>query len=137
MTQQFKEYIVNESTEFSSMENNPLIYTILIPKVLMADPDTIKKDEQLKAVITATEKFIKDVLDKSALKALVSDFTPYAIMDMFKLTKNRKDTFLKFFQDFKQAACTSSNNFSRCLKIDRKFDELLASPEYQLYMSTL
>lgn len=137
MTTQFKEYMVNESTEFSSMENNPLIYTLLIPKVLNADPDTVKKDEQLKAAITATEKFIKDALDKGAVKALVSGFTPYAIMDMFKLSKNKKDTFIKFFQDFKQVACTSSNNFSRCLKIDKKFDELLASPEYMLYMSTL
>lgn len=134
---QFKEYMVSESMEFSSMENNPLIYTLLIPKVLNSDPDTVKKDEQLKAAITATEKFIKDVLDKGAIKVLVTDFTPYAVMDMFKLSKNKKDTFFKFFQDFKQAACTSSNNFSRCLKIDRKFDELLASPEYQLYMSTL
>ena len=134
---QFKDYMVNESTEFSSMENNPLIYTILIPKVLNSDPDTVKKDEQLKAAITAAEKFIKDVLDKTALKMLVSDFTPYAVMDMFKLSKNKKETFLKFYQDFKQVACSSSNNFSRCLKIDKKFDELLASPELQLYMSTL
>ena len=135
---QFKEYMVNESVEFSKSENNPLIYTLIIPKVLNnADTDAIKKDEQLKAAIDVTEKFIKDVLDKSALNSLVSSMQPFAVMDLFKLSKNKKETFLKFFQDYRQIACTSSNNFGRCLKIDKNFDELLASPEYQLYLSTL
>ena len=38
-----KEYIVNESVEFSKMENNPMIYTLIIPKVLSgADLDVVK-----------------------------------------------------------------------------------------------
>ena len=58
---QLKEYIVNESVEFSKMENNPLIYTLIVPRILNgADLELVKKDEQLKAAITVTEKFIKE-----------------------------------------------------------------------------
>ena len=60
--QNLKEYMVNESSEFSSMENNPLIYTLVIPKVLNGEIDVIKKDEIIKNVISVTEKFIKDIL---------------------------------------------------------------------------
>ena len=65
--QNLKEYMVNESSEFSSMENNPLIYTLVIPKVLNGEIDAVKKDETIKNVIGVTEKFIKDNLDLSLI----------------------------------------------------------------------
>ena len=55
--QNLKEYMVNESSEFSSMENNPLIYTLVIPKVLNGEIDAVKKDETIKNVIGVTELY--------------------------------------------------------------------------------
>ena len=52
--QKLTEYMVNESAEFSSMENNPLIYTLIIPKVLNGEKDVIKKDPVIKNVIVVT-----------------------------------------------------------------------------------
>jgi hypothetical protein len=133
-----KEYIMTESVEFSKMENNPLIFTLIVPRVINgADLEDVKKDEQLKAAITATEKFIKDNLSKDAVKVLVDMVKPVTVMDMFKLSKNYKDTFATFFYDYKTQACNSVKSFTRCLELDRKFMELYNSPEYQVYKSTL
>lgn len=133
-----KEYIMNESAEFSKMENNPMIYTLIVPKVITgADLDVVKKDEQLKAAIDITEKFIKDNISASAIKELNLVYKPYTVMDMFKYSRNFKDTFSKFFQEFKIIVCNDVKSFTKALELDKKFNELYNSPEYQLYKNTL
>ena len=134
----FKEYVVNESVEFSKMENNPLVYTLIAPRVAGgAEIDDIKNDEMLKAAITATEKFIRENLNKEAVKLLTGMISPVTVIDMFKLSTNYKNTFATFFCDFKKVACGTLQSFSKCVELDRKFDELYRSPEYLSYLSTL
>ena len=135
--QNLKEYMVNESSEFSSMENNPLIYTLVIPKVLNGEIDAVKKDETVKNVIGVTEKFIKDNLDAKTIKVLKGAFRPASVMDVFKLSKNYKATFDNYMTDFKSHVCNEETNFIKALNVSKKFDELLASPEYQAYKNTL
>lgn len=135
--QNLKEYMVNESSEFSSMENNPLIYTLVIPKVLNGEIDAVKKDEAIKNVISVTEKFIKDNLDAKTIKVLKGAFRPASVMDVFKLSKNYRATFDNYMTDFKSLVCNEETNFIKALNVSKKFDELLASPEYQVYKNTL
>ena len=125
--QKLKEYMVNETTEYSTMENNPLIYTLLIPKVLNGDPDVIKKDEVIKNAN----------LDPKTIKVLKGQFRPASVMDVFKLSKNYKATFDNYFVDFRTVISNEETNFTKCLTLDKKFDELFNSPEYQLYRNTL
>lgn len=135
--QNLKEYMVNESSEFSSMENNPLIYTLVIPKVLNGEIDAVKKDEIIKNVIGVTEKFIKDNLDAKTIKVLKGAFRPASVMDVFKLSKNYRATFDNYMTDFKSLVCNEETNFIKALNVSKKFDELLASPEFQVYKNTL
>lgn len=135
--QNLKEYMVNESSEFSSMENNPLIYTLVIPKVLNGEIDAVKKDETIKNVIGVTEKFIKDNLDAKTIKVLKGAFRPASVMDVFKLSKNYRTTFDNYMTDFKSLVCNEETNFIKALNVSKKFDELLASPEFQVYKNTL
>lgn len=135
--QNLKEYMVNESSEFSSMENNPLIYTLVIPKVLNGEIDAVKKDETVKNVIGVTEKFIKDNLDVKTIKVLKGAFRPASVMDVFKLSKNYRATFDNYMTDFKSLVCNEETNFIKALNVSKKFDELLASPEFQVYKNTL
>lgn len=135
--QNLKEYMVNESSGFSSMENNPLIYTLVIPKVLNSEIDSVKKDETIKNVIGVTEKFIKDNLDAKTIKVLKGAFRPASVMDVFKLSKNYRATFDNYMTDFKSLVCNEETNFIKALNVSKKFDELLASPEYQVYKNTL
>ena len=135
--QNLKEYMVNESSEFSSMENNPLIYTLVIPKVLNGEIDAVKKDETIKNVIGVTEKFIKDNLDAKTIKVLKGAFRPASVMDVFKLSKNYRATFDNYMTDFKSLVCNEETNFIKALNVSKKFAEHLASPEYQVYKNTL
>lgn len=135
--QNLKEYMVNESSEFSSMENNPLIYTLVIPKVLNGEIEAVKKDETIKNVIGVTEKFIKDNLDAKTIKVLKGAFRPASVMDVFKLSKNYRATFDNYMADFKSLVCNEETNFIKALSVSKKFDELLASPEFQVYKNTL
>ena len=135
--QNLKEYMVNESSEFSSMENNPLIYTLVIPKVLNGEIGAVKKDETVKNVIGVTEKFIKDNLDAKTIKVLKGAFRPASVMDVFKLSKNYRATFDNYMADFKSLVCNEETNFIKALNVSKKFDELLASPEFQVYKNTL
>lgn len=135
--QNLKEYMVNESSEFSSMENNPLIYTLVIPKVLNGEIEAVKKDETIKNVIGVTEKFIKDNLDAKTIKVLKGAFRPASVMDVFKLSKNYRATFDNYMTDFKSLVCNEETNFIKALSVSKKFDELLASPEFQVYKNTL
>lgn len=133
---QLKEYMVNESAEFSTLENNPMIYTLIIPKLLKGELDIVKKDDVIKNAVDVTEKFIK-TLNKDTLKALKDAYKPYVIMDMFKLSHNYKTTFENFMSDFRTLICTNELNFIKCMALDKKIDELYNSPEYQIYKNTL
>lgn len=133
---QLNEYIVNESAEFSTMENNPMIYTLIIPKVLKADPKDVKADEVVKNAVNATEKFLRK-LNKNTLKELKDQFKPYAVMDIFKMSHNYKATFDKYFIDFKSIICNNEANFIKCMELDKQITELYNSPEYQIYKNTL
>lgn len=133
---ELKEYMLNESSEFSAMENNPLIYTLIIPKLLHADIDTVKKDEVIKSAVDRTETFIK-TLDKNTIKLLKSSIKPAAVLEVFKLSKNYKATFDDYFVLCHDIICNEENNFIKCLDLDKKLSELFNSPEYQAYRNTL
>lgn len=133
----FKDYMVNESSEFSSMENNPMIFTLIIPRFITCnDVKTIKEDKVLKNAVDIVEKFIKTLPNK-AVKDLKEYTKPYTVMDMFKLSKNYKDTFDKYFVEFKSVVCNAETNFIKCMELDKKFNELYNSPEFLAYKNTL
>lgn len=133
----FKDYMVNESSEFSSMDNNPMIYTLIVPRfITCSDVKTIKDDKVLKNAVDIVEKFIK-TLPAKTVKELKSNFKPYAVMDMFKLSKNYKSTLDKYFCEFKSIICVNESNFIKCMELDKKFNELLNSPELIAYKNTL
>lgn len=129
--------MINETSEFSSMENNPMIYTLVIPKLLHSnDVDAVKKDEVIKNVVDVTEKFIK-TLNKDTIKFLKNQCSPAAVMEMFKLSKNYRNTFDDYLVLFHDVICNEEKNFMKCLELDKKLAELYSSPEYQAYRNTL
>lgn len=132
-----KEYIVSESAQFSKMENNPMIYLLIIPKVLKAaDVKDVKSDDVVKNAVNKTEKFVK-TLSKQTIKDLENTFKPYAILDMFKYSNNYKATFEHYLKDFKTLICNNEANFMKCMKLDKEISELYNSPEYLTYRNLL
>lgn len=131
-----KDYMMNESSEFSPVENNPLVYLLLIPKILHGDVETIKKDPIVKNVVDLMEKFVK-TLDKDVIKLLKTNYAPHALLDLFKLSKNYRETFDNYMTDMRSLVCNEEKNFMKCLALEKKFDELFASPEFVSYRNTL
>ena len=43
---------LKESTEFYKKEDNPLFYLFIIPKLVKAEPETVKQDQELMNLIT-------------------------------------------------------------------------------------
>ena len=136
MKQTLSEYMVNETAKFSSMENSPLIYVIIIPKLLKSDAETVKQDETVKNAVDKAEKFVKDLNDDT-VKVLKNSFRPYAVMDLFKRSTNYKATFETYLEDIKTVACAEEKNFMKCMDLDRKFTELYNSTEFQIFKNTL
>lgn len=135
--QNLNDYIISESVQFSKMENNPMIYLLVIPKILKAtDLNDVKKDEVVKNVVNKTEKFIK-TLSKSTINELEKTFKPYTIMDMFKYSTNYKVTFENYLKDFKLIICNNEQNFMKCMKLDKELSDLFNSTEYLIYRNTL
>lgn len=133
----FKDYMINESSEFSSLENNPLVYVLIAPRFATCDcVKTIKEDKVLKNAIDKMEKFVKS-LPVNTIKQLKSDFRPYSVIDIFKMSNNLKTTFDNYMADFKSIIGNSESNFMKCIDISKKFDELLNSPELITYKNTL
>ena len=90
----------------------------------------------MKNVIDLMEKFVKG-LDKDVIKLLKQNYAPHSLMDMFKLSKNYRDTFDNYIIDMRSLICNEEKNFMKCLALEKKFDELLASPEFVTYRNTL
>ena len=136
MKQTLSEYMINETAKFSSMENNPLIYVLIIPKLLKSDIETVQKDETVKNAVDKAEKFIKELNDDT-VKVLRNTFKPFCVMDLFKLSTNYKATFDTYLEDIKCTACQEEKNFMKCMDLDRRFAELYNSTEFQIFKNTL
>lgn len=136
MNNTLSEYMINETAKFSSAENNPLVYILIIPKLLKSDIETVQKDETVKNAVDKAEKFVKDLNDDT-VKVLRNNFRPYAAMDLFKRSTNYKATFDTYLDDIKCTACQEEKNFMKCMDLDRKFTELYNSTEFQIFKNTL
>ena len=136
MNNTLSEYMINETAKFSSAENNPLVYILIIPKLLKSDIETVQKDETVKNAVDKAEKFVKDLNDDT-VKVLRNNFRPYAAMDLFKRSTNYKATFDTYLEDIKCVACQEEKNFMKCMDMDRKLAELYNSTEFQIFKNTL
>lgn len=132
-----RDYLMDESAEFSSMENNPLIYTLISPRLITcADKKEIKADVVLKAAVDTVERYIK-TLTPATIKQLKKEFKSAAVLDMFKLSKNYKTTFDEYYRDFRDIITNNTTSFLKCVELTKKFDEMYNSPEMLTFRNTL
>lgn len=131
------EYMINESVEFSKLEDNPMIYTIILSKLANTlDTESIKHDAVIKNAVDITEKFIK-TLPLKTIKLLKESFKPYSTSEMFKLSNNSKNVFDDYFKQFMEIICNNESNFIKCMNLNEQMAKLYNSPEYQIYRNTL
>lgn len=132
----FKDYVLKESAEYSTMENNPFIYILIIPYLLKLGEKECKKNKILKKAVDYTEKVLKDI-PKKILTQMEKDFKPYPIMEMFKLNNDSKAVFDNYYVDLKNYVCHSCDTFTQVLELDKKLVEMYHSSEYENFKNNI
>lgn len=130
------EYI-KESKAFGPKEDNPLIYTLVIAKLVKAkDKDEVKNDEVLFNLINKVEKICNKV-DSNELKKQYSPISMFNIFDCDVSKKAAKDYVENFYNSFEQAIAGNEKSFEEAWEIHEMFKELKNSDEFQAFLKSL
>lgn len=133
----FKDF-VNENRSFSSKEDNPLIYTLIIPKLIKCDgcKDTVKDDKVLFNLVNKVEKMMGK-LDVKKLKQAYNPITIWNVFEQDSTKKATKEFINQYFVEFEQLIAGDEVTFEDAYKIHTMFKELKNSDEFQAYMQSL
>lgn len=130
----FKDF-VNESKEFGKLEDNPLIYTLVIAKLANNCPDETKKDEVLKKVIEKAEVVAKQ-FDTKALKSIYSPIGLFGVFE--KANKADLKTYIsQYYESFETEIANAEKSFAEAFKIHQAFKELKDSDEFKDFLKSL
>lgn len=130
------EYI-KESKAFGSKEDNPLIYTLVIAKLVTAkDKDEVKKDEVLFNLINKVEKIVNKV-DCNELKKQYSPISMFSLFETDTTKKALKDYVENFYNSFEQGIAANEKSFEDAWEIHELFKELKSSEEFQAFLKSL
>lgn len=130
------EYI-KESKAFGSKEDNPLIYTLVIAKLVTAkDKDEVKKDEVLFNLINKVEKIVNKV-DCNELKKQYSPISMFSLFETDTTKKALKDYVENFYNSFEQGIAGNEKSFEEAWEIHEMFKELKNSEEFQAFLKSL
>lgn len=130
------EYI-KESKAFGSKEDNPLIYTLVIAKLVTAkDKDEVKKDEVLFNLINKVEKIVNKV-DCNELKKQYSPISMFSLFETDTTKKALKDYVENFYNSFEQSIAGNEKSFEEAWEIHEMFKELKNSEEFQAFLKSL
>lgn len=130
------EYI-KESKAFGSKEDNPLIYTLVIAKLVTAkDKDEVKKDEVLFNLINKVEKIVNKV-DCNELKKQYSPISMFSLFETDTTKKALKDYVENFYNSFEQGIAGNEKSFEEAWETHELFKELKSSEEFQAFLKSL
>lgn len=132
---QFRQYL-KENQQFSSKEDNPLIYTLIIAKLATKTKEELKEDEALFALIKKAEELTKKVNAK-VLKDMYSPIALFGVFDNKIAKSNIKDYIDQYFVEFEQNIANSEKKFEDAYKIHTLFKEFKESEEYKNYIKSL
>lgn len=126
---------VNESKEFGKLEDNPLIYTLVIAKLANNCPDETKKDEVLKKAIEKAEVVAKQ-FDTKGLKAIYSPIGLFGVFE--KANKADLKTYIsQYYESFETEIANAEKSFAEAFKIHQAFKELKDSDEFKDFLKSL
>lgn len=129
------EYI-KESKAFGSKEDNPMIYTLVIAKLVTSDKDTAKKDEVLFKLINKVEKILPKI-DCSELKKQYSPISMFSLFETDTTKKALKDYVVNYYNSFEQAVAGAEKSFEDAYEIHQMFKDLMNCEEFQDFLKSL
>jgi len=136
----FKDYI-SEKKEFSPLEDNPLVYVLIIAKLMSnkkgSDAD-VTEDENLQKLISLVDKNIIKKFNTIILKNVMS---PSSVFDYMRLRKNSKTKLKEAVMDYYKILNTElahkEKTFSKSNDIRLAFESIYGSDEYKKFLNSL
>lgn len=137
MDKTFSQFLA-ESKVFTSKEDNPLIYTLIIPKLVQYDgcKDTVKDDKALFELVNKVEKLMSK-LDVKQLKKLYNPVVMFNVFEQESTKKATKEFVLQYFTEFEQQIAGEEVTFEGAYKIHSAFKQLKDSEEFKAYLQSL
>lgn len=137
MEKSFGQFL-KENTPAKVNEDNPLIYTLVIPKLVQnyGCKQFVKDDKTLFALMESVEKIMGN-LDVTQLK---ESYNPITMMNIFEqdfAKKAAKEIVLQYLTEFEQQLAGSEVLFEDAYKIHSMFNRLKESTEFKAYIESL
>lgn len=127
---------IKEAKMFNSKEDNPLIYTLIISRLVNTSKEDLKEDKEFMELINLVEKMIS----KMDCKVLKTAFSPITMFNTFTLEttkKAMKDYVKQYFNEFETLIAQEENSFENAYKIHKNFEDLYASDLWQKYINKI
>lgn len=112
---------LKESTEFYKKEDNPLFYLFIIPKLVKAEPETVKQDQELMNLIN----FIEENTKSLNIKVLEKKYSPITFMNLFAtdtVKKNAIEYINEYLQNFETDLAMEEKDFMASYNVHKVFD---------------
>ena len=127
---------LKESTEFYKKEDNPLFYLFIIPKLVKAEPETVKQDQELMNLIN----FIEENTKSLNIKILEKKYSPISFFNLFStetVKKNTIDYIKQYLDTFEQDLAMEEKDFMASYKVHQVFELIKNSDVFKIYTKNL
>lgn len=127
---------LKESTEFYKKEDNPLFYLFIIPKLVKAEPETVKQDQELMNLIN----FIEENTKTLNIKVLEKKYSPITFMNLFAtdtVKKNAIEYINEYLQNFETELAMEEKDFMASYNVHKVFDLIKKSDVFKVYTKNL
>lgn len=132
---EFRDY-VKTSRDFASLQDHPMIYSLVLAKLAKTDKDTTKKDDALFNALNRVEKVIPTI-DSNKLKTAYSPMGMTALFNSETTKKSLPDYVKQYFNEFEKIAAHEEKTFDGAYKVHKQFADLTNSDEFKNFLLTL
>lgn len=127
---------LKESTEFSKKEDNPLFYIFIIPKLVKAEKEVVKQDQDLMNLLNFVEETIKGI----NIKPLEKKYSPITFFSLFQtdnVKKNMVDYIKEYLLNFENDLAMDEKDFISSYKIHNTFETIRNSDNFKVFVKNL
>lgn len=132
---EFTDY-VKTSRDFTSMQDHPMVYSLVMAKLAKMDKNTAKQDKALRDVLNRVEKVIPSI-DSNKLKTSYSPMGMNALFNSETAKKALPDYIKQYFNEFEKVAAHQEKSFDGAYKVHKAFADLTNSDEFNDFLLSL
>jgi len=127
---------VKQSKGFSELQDNPMVYSLVLAKLAKGDKAAAKEDKALFDVLNKVEKVAQKINTKQ-LKTAYSPMGMTALFNQDTTKANLPDYVKQYYNEFEKVASQEEKTFDAAFEVHKQFSDLTNSREFQNFLETL